>query len=203
MKHHDPERECELIQRCIAGEEEAWEEFVEIYGPTIHNVVAYRLYRGGGARLNYPDVQNIFQEIFMGLAADKAKKLRKFSFKSSLSAWLSVVANRAAIDYLRREKMKGPASYEAFESDREGCFDNFVTAVYDEQLRQENLLSKINEAKAAIAELTVNEQMVLTGVYFEGLKHREIADILHLPPGSVSPTLTRALEKLRKKLKKD
>jgi len=199
----DRDKESKLIQRCIDNDEDAWNDFVHTYGPVIHRVVAYRLYRMIGSNADYTDGENIFQEILMGLYAKGAKKLRNFTFSSTFSGWLAVIANRATIDYIRKERSRGRFSRLVYSRDSELPFNEFVNALYEQQIENEIIQSKIEDVKDVIASLPLKEQMIIQGIYFKELKHWEVAEILNLPYNSISPTLSRIIKKLRVKLGKN
>jgi len=201
MTPHNDDYERELVQRCNEGDDAAWEEVVETFSPLIYKVATYRLFRAGGLDMNYADIDNIFQEVFVNLADDDARVLREFGFRSSLATWLTVITNRAALYYLRREgRRRFSHASESGSEDETFFFEKLAHELYRKELEEEYIDEKIEEVRAAISGLSVNEQMLLIGVYFKGLKYKEIAKMFHIPINSISPTLSRAIEKLRQKL---
>lgn len=90
--------------------------------------------------------------------------------------------------------------------------DNGSAAALDEVLRDPNhvepheTLSRDEEIltlREAIAELPAKERSVLALYYYEELRLREIAEILHLTESRISQIRTQALKRLRERIRSD
>ena len=92
----------DLIERCVAGaQEEAWEEFIERYGPALRRGVAAAL----GGRWSRPDrlEEDLLQEVYCRLIDRGARRLRRCRERDepAVRAYLTRLAKNAAIDQLR------------------------------------------------------------------------------------------------------
>ena len=92
----------ELIQRCIAGDSDAWRRFVDQAAPVIYAAVRRVLSAPG--RASDPDAaSDIAQEVFVRLLKDDSRLLRRFDpARASLTTYLTVIAHSTAIDQTRR-----------------------------------------------------------------------------------------------------
>ena len=93
---------AELIEACANREEAAWREFIRRYNRIIAITVA-RVARHWGE--TSPDaVDDVVQEAYLKLCADRARVLREFRFNHSnaIFAFLKVVAANVAHDYFKR-----------------------------------------------------------------------------------------------------
>ncbi|MFH1577972.1 MAG: sigma-70 family RNA polymerase sigma factor [Candidatus Omnitrophota bacterium] len=105
--------EQEFIQRCLNQERAVWDEFVDKYSRLIYNYI-YSILKIKGISLSSDVVEELFQEIFLGLIKDNFQKLRQFrgKNKASLASWLRIITINFCLDYLRKEKKIKPFSLE-------------------------------------------------------------------------------------------
>lgn len=180
--------ERQLVERLIRGESRAWTDFVERYGHVVYETARFTLRRVlGGAQDE--DVENVYQGVLLGLCDRSAHRLRLFQGRSSLKTWLSSVAARFALNYIRTEKRKGSLKYCALEgSEGELAGRDLFTGTAEERER----------LHAALEKLPSREKLLLKLFYFDGLSYKAISDLLKMPMNSISPLLLRAKESLRK-----
>ena len=76
-----------------------------------------------------------------------------------------------------------------------------VGAEISKSLRVEESSVQWQEVCSALQELTDREQSIISLRYFAGLKHDQIADVLKVRAGTVRVALSRALDKLRERLR--
>jgi RNA polymerase sigma factor (sigma-70 family) len=95
-----------FVQRCVNGDKQAWEEFVDRYSRLIYTYINNVLKTNSS---NFPrdNKDDIFQDIFVLLRKDNFAKLGSFRGKNgcSLATWLRQVVINFTIDYLRRTKL--------------------------------------------------------------------------------------------------
>lgn len=90
-----------LIDRVLAAEEGAFDDFLERYRALIYSVLYNR-----GFRFPNDYLDDIYQSFVLAVAKDDFRKLRAFQGRNncSLATFLQVVATRFALDELRKWK---------------------------------------------------------------------------------------------------
>jgi RNA polymerase sigma factor (sigma-70 family) len=131
--------------------------------------------------------EDVVQETFI----KAMKKADTIENEEKMGAWLSVIATRTAIDFLRRERNRGwiPMEREMLEGlgkETKGTVEQEVEHVF--------LLEQIH---LAIKELTLEQQELLMLRLTNGLKETEIADFLQMNPCTVKTKIYRARKKLK------
>ncbi len=85
--------ELALVTRVVSGDPEAWGKFCALYTPVIERAI--RRY------VRDPETR---RDLYVSLLAElKERKLRSFAGKSTLAAWLFIVARNHCRDYYRSE----------------------------------------------------------------------------------------------------
>lgn len=95
--------DLKFVQKCIKGDKESWDQFVEKYSRLIYNYI-HGVFKAKGHSFSQGNIADLFQEIFLSLTQDNFKRLRSFKAKNgcSLASWLRQVTINRTIDYLRR-----------------------------------------------------------------------------------------------------
>ncbi|WP_432736120.1 RNA polymerase sigma factor [Maridesulfovibrio sp. FT414] len=167
------------IERCIDGEKDSWNSFVEKYS----GLICYTVNSTLRSKLNYhaqDQVDDICQNVFLRLVQNDRSLLRKYDpQKARITTWLMVVARSVTLDFLRKgiyclaplddfiDELEAPVSKEKVELDI-----------------PEGLLSP--------------RQKLIIKLYFEdGLDISEISDFIGIKEQSVRSTKHKALNKLR------
>src|SRR5262245_33611290 len=101
MHESDPK----LIDACLAGGREAWDELVERYGRLVYSV----LYKN---RLSQTDAEDLFQTVFTLLF----RNLARLRDQKRLSSWLITTAHREAWR-LHRQRRKTAGTIESIEDE--------------------------------------------------------------------------------------
>jgi len=109
-----------------------------------------------------------------------------------VSSWLASIARHHAIDILRRQGSRPEQSSVAW---TEVTADALFSADGPEEVTE--LIFQRQQVRAAIAGLPADQQQVLALAYFNGLTHREIAEKLGEPLGTVKTRIRLAMQKLR------
>ena len=90
-----------LIDGLAAGDKKTWDRFVARNAPFVFAAVQRRL----GPFGRRDDVEDVVQDVFVRLCARDFRLLRTYDpSRAKISTWLTVIANSAAIDHLRRQK---------------------------------------------------------------------------------------------------
>ena len=112
------------------------------------------------------------------------------SNKSSLFTWMSTIARNTAID---KKRLKSFERNEKTESLDINVHQVEATKIPTENIDVENLL-KLMDPKY---------KSVLDHIYLQGYSHKEAAEVLEIPIGTVKTRLRMAISELREKLTKE
>ena len=166
--------DAELVERCKAGDGEAWNELVERYSRYVY-AIAVR-----GFRLSEDDAEDVFQDVFTRIYT----RLHDLREPSALRPWIAQLTRRRCLDSLSRRS-------------REQAVDEI------ELEERETDLADVEEAFAvreALAELTETCQDILDRFFTRDQSYRTIAEELEIPAGTIASRIARCLGKLRDEL---
>src|SRR5919199_272802 len=162
--------DAELVARCRAGDQTAWDELVERFSRYVYAICVQAF------RLSEHDAEDVFQDVFMR-AYQNLDRLRD---DSAVRPWLAQMTRRLCIDRLRAGAREGPAPVEELEPEGVG-----------------ETLARIHEA---LAELPEQCGDILDRFFARDQSYRTIGDELELPPGTVASRISRCLQKLKELL---
>ena len=163
----------ELLSRFHAGRDDpAFAELVARHGPMVYGVCLRRL---GQCQ----DAEDCFQAVFLALATHGPK----LTDRRTVGPWLYTVARQASSKALRSR------------SRRRWVFWGSTPEPAAKPPREVDV-----ELDAALARLSEPERSAVVLCHLEGLSRSEAAKVLAIPEGTLSARLSRALEKLRRKL---
>lgn len=183
------DQDLQLIERCLSGEEAAWEELVKSHTRRVYSIC----YRFTGSEYESQDLtQEVFLRVFRSLKSFRAGE-------GSFTVWLGRLTRNLLIDHYRRTKL------------------NRATGSIEEQLstleektaitgRAEGLLAgrEASEAlQSALQRLSpeLRETVILRDI--EELEYREIAQVLNVPEGTVKSRLNRGRAELARVLRRN
>jgi RNA polymerase sigma-70 factor (ECF subfamily) len=116
---------------------------------------------------------------------------RSLDESREMGPWLATIARRVAIDVYRREKHRGADPIDSAAPD-----DPSLVSWPESP----EAVSDVWEVRRAVTELPREEEQVVRLQHFEGLTHREIAEQLELPVGTVKSRSFRAHMRLATRL---
>ncbi|MBO0959796.1 RNA polymerase sigma factor [Neobacillus sp. MM2021_6] len=131
--------------------------------------------------------EDVVQETFI----KAMKKVETIEEEKKMGAWLSVIATRTAIDYVRSERKKHAT---LMEEDMLECLGTEMMQNVEEEVELASFQEQVN---AAIATLTTEYQAVLNLKLLHGLKEYEIASVLDIKPSTVKTRIYRARKQLK------
>ena len=191
--------DARLVADCIAGNKKAWQEFTDRYSGLISIAIETRL-KKYGFRLSRADIEDIRQDVLLALW--RGKKLEKIRNRGNISYWLAIVSGNMAIGYIRKKMSLEPVEpVSIFDAVGEKTIADIVPSPredHEDRFSKSALSEKID---GLIGSLPPKEMLVIRLNIIHGKKYDEIADMLKMPPGTVSSCVKRAKEKLRKGLK--
>ncbi|PIP67755.1 MAG: hypothetical protein COW92_04840 [Candidatus Omnitrophica bacterium CG22_combo_CG10-13_8_21_14_all_43_16] len=179
----------ELIERCIKREENAWLEFIRRFSGLVYYSARERLARNG-FRFNGEDIQDIAQDVFAEMW--EKSRLSEVRDRHKIKAWLSIVSQTRALNYMRKKKERLLAGDELFK------VENIVS---DDG--EANRLELAEELETAIEPFEPREKIILKLNIIHAKTHKEIAEFMKIPINTVSTIISRKKEQLRKLLRKE
>ena len=184
LVNHD----VQLVRRCLAGEEAAWEEMVRQYSRRIYNL-AYR-FTGNRAA-----AEDLTQEVFLRLY----RTLEQYDPREGdLSSWLMRVARNLIIDDYRR-RARTPAQ------NGEDLAEHEYHLRADEREDPHALIERrelSEQIHAALAKLSPELRACVILRDLEGLSYQEIAEALQIPEGTVKSRINRGRLELARVLRR-
>lgn len=170
----------DLMGRVSEGDARAFEVIFDR-----HADVAFSLaYRMCGRR---PMAEDIVQEAFASLWRSGARYDRS---RGSVRSWVLGVVHNRAIDAFRRERVR--AGRDVCD---EAAVERLPAAEGTEQAVDRH--EDARELRTALVQLPEEQRRVIELAYFGGFTHREIAEMLGLPSGTVKGRMRLGLTKLR------
>jgi len=189
----DPD--AELLTRLRAGDEAAFMELVDRYGPLMLRIAMSHVPTRAIA-------EDVVGEAWLGVL----QGLPRFEGRSSLKTWiLRIVTNRARTRGVRERRTVPLSSLEEAAVDPErfaadGAWSDPPGAWQPEQrLLERETLAKVREA---IAELPPRQQEVILLRDFAGWEPEEVSEALDISDGNQRVLLHRARSKVRTELER-
>lgn len=178
----------ELVLKAQKGDESAFESLVIEHQQKVYNICL----RMTG---NEQDAYDLSQESFL-----KAwKGLETFQFESAFSTWLYRLTSNACLDFLRAQKRRPTTSLTTEDDDGETVQIDVEDAAPTPE--QAVLAAEDREMlKAALDAIDDEARAIITLRVIDGLSYEQIAAVLGIKEGTVKSRLSRAREKLKKKL---
>jgi RNA polymerase sigma-70 factor (ECF subfamily) len=189
----DPLKACsdeELLGRFCRGQTEAFGVLVRRYERELYGYL--RRYLGDSSL-----AEDVFQNTFLQLYLKSAQ----YEEGRPVRPWLYTIATHQAIDALRRNARHQILS---LEQKREDSGNGELRSLLDNLESRgpaplDNLTAseRKERVRASVDRLPEFLREVVILAYYQGLKYREIADILGIPVGTVKSRLHAALNKLQ------
>jgi RNA polymerase sigma-70 factor (ECF subfamily) len=180
----------DLLSRFCKGQREAFGVLVRRYERELYGYL--RRYLGDGSLAD-----DVFQNTFLQLYV----KSNQYEAGRPVRPWLYTIATNQAIDALRRNGRHQAISLDQY---REEAFEGDVHSLLETlEGRDPGPLDlaqgqeRRERVRASVDRLPDFLRQVLILAYYQGLKYREIADILGIPVGTVKSRLHAALVKLQ------
>jgi RNA polymerase sigma-70 factor (ECF subfamily) len=162
-----------LVERCLGGDNRAFEGIVEKYQKPVFNAV-FRIVN------DYDDSEDVTQAAFV-----KAyEKLRSFNRKYKFFSWLYRIAVNESINFVNSRKN--------LEELNESLMSNEKTP--DETSDRIDLSERIRDA---LLDLKLEHRTVVVLKHFQNLSYQEISYIIDVPEKTVKARLFTARERLK------
>jgi RNA polymerase sigma-70 factor (ECF subfamily) len=175
-----------LIQRCLRGDQRAWEQIVRAYWRRVFNL-AYKFVG------RHEEAEDLAQDIFLKIF----KSLDTFDRRANFQTWLISVSRNLCIDH-----------YRSVRKERETIDRHVDSADLSPRstepgpmavLEQRDRVDLLREALSGLPE-TLRSAVVMRDL--QELSYQEIADRLHLPEGTVKSRINRGRSELARRIRK-
>jgi RNA polymerase sigma-70 factor (ECF subfamily) len=180
----------ELLTRFCKGQTEAFGALVRRYERELYGYLRRYL---GDATLAEDVFQNTFLQVYV--------KSGQYEAGRPVRPWLYTIATNQAIDALRRNGRHQALSLDQHREEAgDGDVRSLIEALESQApgpLDAAQGQERRDRVRAAVERLPDFLRQVLLLAYYQGLKYREIADILGIPVGTVKSRLHAALVKLQ------
>jgi RNA polymerase sigma-70 factor (ECF subfamily) len=176
----------QLIQRCLRGDQNAWELIVRHYWRKVFNI-AYKFVG------RHDEAEDLTQDIFLKIF----KSLGTFDRRANFQTWLISVSRNLCIDHYRSVRKER----ETIDRDVDA---NELTPASPEpgpmaMLEQRDRVTLLRHALAELPE-TLRSAVLMRDI--QEMSYQEIADTLHLPEGTVKSRINRGRTELARHVKK-
>jgi RNA polymerase sigma-70 factor (ECF subfamily) len=183
--------EASLIRAVQRGDQDAFEQLVRAYDQSVLRL-AVNLLR------SQEDARDVFQEAFLRVY----RSIDSFRFDCSFHTWLYRIVTNICLDYLRKRKVRKEES--AVVDTPEGPMDR-MNEVEEEAAHadpERNLwnVQLSRRIEGALEGLTPRERMVFELRHYQGLRLRNIGEILGTSEEAAKNCLFRATQKMRAEL---
>ena len=174
-----------LIQRCLRGDQAAWDHIVKLYWRKVFNV-AYKFVG------RHDEAEDLTQDIFVKVF----KSLDTFDRRANFQTWLISVSRNLCIDHyrsVRREREAVDRTVEASDLNPASPEAGPIVA-----LEQRDRVALLKQALSMLPE-TLRTAVVLRDL--QELSYQEIADQLRLPEGTVKSRINRGRTELARQVR--
>jgi RNA polymerase sigma-70 factor (ECF subfamily) len=182
------EQDQELLDRCLAGEDSAWEALLKSYSRKIYNLC----YRFTGRAEEAEDVtQEVFIKVFQTLKSYHAAQ-------GSFTTWLNRVARNHLVDHYRRarkDRVTSSLEDELPEAEQQSSPHMEPTGQVESRERREVLQTALDKLSPDLREAVILRDL-------HDLDYDEIAQVLSVPQGTVKSRINRGRLELGRVLKR-
>jgi RNA polymerase sigma factor (sigma-70 family) len=167
--------DAQLVARCRAGEEDAWNELVSRFSRYVYGIAVQAF------RLQEHDAEDVFQDCF----ARVYENLDKLRDDSALRPWIGQLTRRLCIDRLRGGSREQPVEEDEF------------LAVAEDKMETLDEAMTVHEA---LGGLSGDCREILERFFAQDQSYKTIGEALDIPSGTIASRISRCLAKMRELL---
>ncbi len=173
-----------LVERCLQGDQQAWEAIVRLYWRRVFNV-AYKFVG------RHDEAEDLTQDVFLKVF----KSLGTFDRRANFQTWLVSVSRNLCIDHYRSVRKERETI------DRDVNADDLspVSAEVSPHVALERR-DLAQELRRALDELPEALRTAVVMRDIQELSYQEIADRLRLPEGTVKSRINRGRHELARQI---
>jgi RNA polymerase sigma-70 factor (ECF subfamily) len=182
----DPD--LELVERCMAGNEAAWEDLVRVHTRRVYSVC----YRFTGTEAEAQDLtQEVFLRVFRTLGSFRAGE-------GSFIVWLNRLTRNLLIDHYRRSRQERHT--DSIEEQLPRIEESKTVDSRTEGLLAGREASELLQKALQKLSPELRETVILRDI--EELEYKEISQVLNIPEGTVKSRLNRGRAELARLLRR-
>ena len=188
--------DLEFVQRCIARDAAAWDQFLQKYSRLIYSYI-HSVLRLKARVIPADTVDDLYQDLIASLIKDNYKKLSSFKAKNgcSLASWLRVVTVSFMLDFVRRSR---PIA--SLDEDLEGGGSLKDILGDDSHIKLENEIAgaeKKTQLLECIEELAVDDKYFLELYLRRELPLEQLSCVLRISKPAAEMRKSRILARLK------
>jgi len=180
----EPKEIDPLIERCLRGDQSAWDDVVRLYWRKVFNI-AYKFVG------RHDEAEDLAQDVFLKLF----KSLKTFDRRANFSTWLISVSRNLCIDHYRSMRRE----HDVVTHDVDTSTLAKASAADSPYLLLERR-DRVSLLRAALDKLapTLRTAVMLRDI--QELSYQEIADRLGVPEGTVKSRINRGRTELARQI---
>ena len=168
-------QDIQLIERCLGGEEAAWEDLVKVHTRRVY-AICYRFTSSD------QEAQDLTQEVFLRVF----RSLKSFrAGEGSFTVWLARLTRNLLIDHYRRSKLE--RATDSIEEQLPMIEETRAMSARTDGLLAGREASEVLQGALQKLSPELRETVILRDL--EELEYREIAQVLNVPEGTVKSRL--------------
>jgi RNA polymerase sigma-70 factor (ECF subfamily) len=177
-----------LVERCLRGEEAAWDDLVRAYTRRVYGLC----YRFTGRDSEAQDLtQEVFLRVFRSLGSFR-------STEGSLATWLTRLTRNLLIDHYRRTRQDRVT--DSIEEQLPVLEQGLAGALSPDRILAGREAGEVLQAALQKLSPDLRETVILRDL--QELEYREISQVLRIPEGTVKSRLNRGRADLARILRK-
>lgn len=186
---------AKLVRQCMAGDSHAWQQLVTAQHKRIYGIC----YRFTGSSTDAEDLtQEVFLKLYRNLASFDAQK-------GSFQTWITTLARNLLVDHFRRTRIDRVSDSLDASFDGEDGSPTMADRLADHRPTQEQQVARLqlqSQIQNALKNLSpeLREAVILRDL--EDMDYKEIAQVLHIPEGTVKSRISRGRGELARLLQR-
>jgi RNA polymerase sigma-70 factor (ECF subfamily) len=187
-REHFLDQDLELIERCLAGEDAAWENLIKVHTRRVYSI-CYRFTSSDS------EAQDLTQEVFLRVF----RSLKSFrAGEGSFTVWLTRLSRNLLIDHYRRTKLE--RATDSIEDQLPMLEQKTTTSSRTDYMVAGREAGELLDGALKKLSPELRETVILRDL--EELEYKEIAEVLQVPEGTVKSRLNRGRAELGRLLKR-
>ena len=175
-----------LIQRCLRGDQLAWDQIVKQHWRKVFNV-AYKFVG------RHDEAEDLTQDIFLKIF----KSLDTFDRRANFQTWLISISRNLCIDHYRSVRKERETIDRGVDASELSPVSKYMSPA--QALEQQDRVTLLRQALAGLPD-TLRAAVVMRDI--QELSYQEIADKLRLPEGTVKSRINRGRSELARQIRK-
>ena len=173
-----------LIERCLRGDQSAWNHVVGLYWRKVFNI-AYKFVG------RHDEAEDLAQDIFLKLF----KSLKTFDRRANFSTWLISVSRNLCIDHYRSTRRE----HDLVSHDVDTSTVPYPSTIESPHMMLERR-DRVSLLRAALDKLAPSLRTAVILRDIQELTYQEIADRLGVPEGTVKSRINRGRTELARQI---